>query len=97
MAGTNHVLALSRARPTSDQDLSSLACVMPAGGAVSAILQSSSCRLPVQVSPGTAARLRTLLPGLTFIYQFYGSTEVCCPVLPCTALCRPGVRGLRLG
>lgn len=60
MAGTNHVLALA-SQEANDYDLSSIFCIMPAGGAVSA---------------GIASNLKTLFPNLAMVYMFYGSTEV---------------------
>ena len=60
MAGTNHVLALA-GQEANEYDLSSLICIMPAGGAVSA---------------GTASNLKTLFPNLAMVYKNYGSTEV---------------------
>ena len=60
MAGTNHVLALAN-QEAHKYDLSSIFCVMPAGGAVSA---------------GTAASLKMVFPNLAMVYMFYGSTEV---------------------
>ena len=60
MAGTNHVLAVASLERES-HDLSSLFCIMPAGGAVSA---------------ATARKLKSLFPNLAMVYQFYGSTEV---------------------
>jgi len=60
MAGTNHVLSLA-SQEAGKHDLSSILCVMPAGGAVSA---------------GTASNLKTLFPNLAMVYMFYGSTEI---------------------
>jgi len=60
MCGTNHCVALA-GQEAKGRDLSSLKCVMPAGGAI---------------SEATYNRLKKLLPGLAMLFQFYGTSEV---------------------
>ena len=60
MCGLNHFTAISN-EERGGRDLSSMICVMPAGGGV---------------SNQAVARMRTVFPSLMFAYIFYGSSEV---------------------
>ena len=60
MCGLNHFTAISN-EERGNRDLSSMICVMPAGGGV---------------SNQAVARMRTVFPSLMFAYIFYGSSEV---------------------
>ena len=60
MCGLNHFTAISN-EERGDRDLSSMICIMPAGGGV---------------SNQAVARMRVVFPSLMFAYIFYGSSEV---------------------
>ena len=60
MCGLNHFTAISN-EERGDRDLSSMICVMPAGGGV---------------SNQAVARMRNVFPSLKFAFIFYGSSEV---------------------
>ena len=60
MCGLNHFTSISN-EERGDRELSSMICVMPAGGGV---------------SNQAVARMRTVFPSLMFAYIFYGSSEV---------------------
>jgi acetyl-CoA synthetase len=60
MCGLNHFTAISN-QAAEGRDLSSMVCIMPAGGGVSG---------------EAVARMHGLFPSLAFVYVFYGSSEV---------------------
>ena len=60
MCGLNHFTAISN-EECGNRDLSSMICVMPAGGGVSS---------------QAVASMRKVFPSLMFVYIFYGSSEV---------------------
>ena len=60
MCGLNHFTAISN-EERGDRDLSTMICIMPAGGGV---------------SNQAVARMRAVFPSLMFAYIFYGSSEV---------------------
>ena len=60
MCGLNHFTAISN-EERGDRNLSSMICVMPAGGGV---------------TNQSVARMRKVFPSLMFAYIFYGSSEV---------------------